>query len=59
MTEIYLDLMLNRPGWVSVFFELGESSGGRKSDTRMVKKRYCQLKSDWAVFLPWAGNLNA
>ena len=38
MTEIYLDLMLNRPGWVSVFFELGESPGGRKSDTRMFKK---------------------
>ena len=21
--------------------------------------RYCQLKSNWADFLPWAGNMNA
>jgi transposase-like protein len=24
-----------------------------------ARRRYCQLKSNWADFLPWAGNMNA
>ena len=31
----------------------------RLARPRLASVRYCQLKSDWAVFLPWAGNLNA
>ena len=61
MSPIYGRPIRNLKGNANTFFRIGLHLDGLFAEKIAGDKAngYCQLKSDWAGFLPWAGNLNA